>query len=187
MWLRISASPFCVWTPPVGTVWTVTKPSETWGEMTEKWPARLTALIWLFAIAAAVLILLGIVFTLGFYGDSRWSGVLFLFSGTFGALMGLRASQLRRRLLKRDPVVEAATVTEEAGARGRRSDPLIVGIAFLLVGTLAEDVVVGVMGGLAGLAFGYLATVPIERKKRKGVIRPRDDEKDHHEDGPVEP
>jgi hypothetical protein len=127
--------------------------------------ARMT---WFIGAAALVLLLLGFVFVLGLYGDSRWTGVFLLFSGVIGCWLALDVHRLKRHAPDGGPAIDDAPRSPESrDVPGLRTYPLIVGAMFFVVGTLAEDVVVGIIGGLAGLAFGYVATTPIESRRRR--------------------
>jgi hypothetical protein len=122
------------------------------------------------SVFAGVLMALGVASTLGFWGDSRWLGVFLLFSGAASAASASLAVQARRGLreqLERDRGMEPPRTKSEARPAGFRYYPLLCGATLFVVGALAEDIVVGVMGGLAGLAFGWLATRPIETRRRR--------------------
>lgn len=123
---------------------------------------RHRALTGILAGATGVLLALGLIFAFGVYGDSRWMGIFLLVSGLAGASLSLEARRAPRAQREREPTRAAEAATPAAP----QWYPLICGLIFFVVGTLAQDAVVGVMGGLAGLAFGWLATAPIEKRRR---------------------
>lgn len=125
-------------------------------------------LVGFLAIAASVLLVLGAIYTLGVYGNSRWTGLFLLFSGAAGMSLAVSARRVHHARVERDPVSASPTPTADAPPAGLRWYPLLTGLIFFTVGTLSEDIAVGVIAGLGGLAFGWLAIVPIEKRDRGG-------------------
>lgn len=138
-------------------------------------PARLARMTWFIASAAFVLMLLGFAYAVGLYGDSRWTGIFLLFSGGMGSWLAIDAYRLKRRIERASIPDSAQRSSEARDFPGRRAYPLMVGTTFFLIGVLAGDIVVGILSGLAGLAFGWLATVPIAPRRRRKESSPSDE------------
>lgn len=137
---------------------------------------RLSRASLLTAVEAAAAVLLGLTFVSGLYGDSLWLGILLLSAGAIGCWLALHLHRLKQRgdEVRSVPAEPDGSATAIA-IPGRRTYPVFIGVGFFLIGTLAEDVPVGIMLGLAGLAFGYLATAQTgSRRGRRGAQPPAD-------------
>lgn len=127
-------------------------------------PPRL--LVWVVGVVGAAFAAVGTLLVAG-SGDYRPLGFILLIGGLSG--VSLSAVVLRAtRAPSVNPAVNVAQVPSSTVPRvSSMTIPLIGAAAFFITGLLIEDVVVGIVGAVAGFVFGYIAQVPLGKRQPK--------------------